>query len=70
MAALLNICTIEITIPKLPAIWMNYNTCNSMHMLQQHTDTAVKCTYDEKKNNSLCDQCKSCTLVEKVESAS
>lgn len=39
-----------------------------MHMLQQHTDTTVECTYDEKKNNSLCDQFKSCTLLENVES--
>lgn len=68
MARLLNICTIGVTIPKLPAIWMNYNTCNSMHMLQQHTDTTVECTYDAKRNNSLCDQCKSCTLLENVES--
>lgn len=69
MAGLLNICTIGVTIPKLPAIWMNYNTCNSMHMLQHHTDTAVERTSDEKENNSFCDRCKSCTLLENVESA-
>lgn len=69
MVGLLNICSIGVTIPELPAIWMNYNPCNSTHMFQQHTDTTVERAHDEKKKNGLCDQCKSWTLLENVESA-
>ncbi|EMP36016.1 Multiple epidermal growth factor-like domains protein 11 [Chelonia mydas] len=60
---------IQVTIPKLPAIWMNSKTCSLMHVMQQRTDTAVKGSYDETKNSSVYDQCKSRTVEENSESA-